>query len=75
MSAKEKNPSAVKIIAPGVKKVLRRCAYSLTYGQHVLIIVLTHDSIVSSLAELALFFTVQVNGDLLRQLCYDYRLH
>ncbi len=52
----KKNPSAVKMVASRVKQVLRRCAYNLTYGQHVFIIVLTHDSIVSSLAELALSF-------------------
>ncbi len=56
MSAKAKNPSAVKMVAPGVKTVLRRCAYVLTYGQHVSNMILTHDCIVSSLAELALSF-------------------
>ncbi len=53
---RQKNPSAVKMVASRVKNALRKCAYVLTYDQHVSNMILTHDCIVSSLAELALSF-------------------
>ncbi len=53
---RQKNPSAVKMVASRVKNALRKCAYVLTYGQYVSNMIFTHDSIVISLAELALSF-------------------